>query len=211
LLLRAFAEFHKKAFKVENGFASGSIERWIERLILYDAWKDCDIVGSSTRLIYSRLDVKLPTDKVLEPPAIQGPSDSRERTHRHPLNSVPLSYRLVQYAKSDTHGLFRVESGGYWGTFVDRSNSCRYDLEKRLILRLESRDATIQAIRSMCGEGKADPRMRLSRRGVMYQVVIRTIQRLFLGRWSGRPLSDRPRSEVDRGERGTGQGMARPF
>jgi hypothetical protein len=45
----------------------------------------------------------------------------------------------------------------------------------------------------------------------MYQVVIRTIQRLSLGEWSGKPLSDHPRSEVDRGERGIGQGMARPF
>jgi hypothetical protein len=59
----------------------------------------------------------------------------------------------------------------------------------------------------MCGEGKADPscRMRLSRRGVVYQVtILRTIQRLSLGRWSGKPLSDRPHS--DRSPRRIGQG-----
>jgi hypothetical protein len=78
LLLRAFAEFHKKAFKVENGYALGSIERWIEQLILYDAWKDCDIVGSSTRLIYSRLDVRLPTDKVLNFQQFKAPA-TREK------------------------------------------------------------------------------------------------------------------------------------
>lgn len=85
--------------------------------IYYNAWKDCDTVGSSARLMSPRLHMKLRTDKLWRPPARQGSGDLRERIHKHPLNSVTPPYRLVPLYKTDAHDLFRTKGGVYWGMF----------------------------------------------------------------------------------------------
>lgn len=92
--------------------ASAIFERWVEVWNIHDAWKDCDIVGSSARLGWPRSHSKLHNDKVWRPPARQIPSDSPERIHKHPLDSVTPSYRFMPLYKTDAHEIFRTEGGG---------------------------------------------------------------------------------------------------